>query len=126
MHSMDLNETPAHVVIACADIMTGSNISASSQIEHVVARSESAVLGMLDRSSKFQVVVVDLQGFPELPKTLRSEHGFVGIIIGFAPHVRTDLLDGARPFVTSLKSRGAIIQRFDEIVSGAMERARHA
>ena len=126
MHSMDLNETPAHVVIACADIMTGSNMSASSQIEHVVARSESAVLGMLDRSSKFQVVVVDLQGFPELPKTLRSEHGFVGIIIGFAPHVRTDLLDGARPFVTSLKSRGAIIQRFDEIVSGAMERARHA
>lgn len=119
---MTEHEVTVPVIVVCADIMTASNIAASSALEPVVVRSAEAAVGVITGLGDDVVVLIDLQEFVDLARDLRDDHNFAGVIIGFAPHVRTDLLDAARPFVTSLKSRGAVVQRLDDVVRSAIAR----
>lgn len=65
-------------------------------------------------------VVVDLTAFPELPAELRSEGSTsTGVVVAFAPHVRVQLLEDARPYVDLVAPRGAVVRS----LSKQLERA---
>lgn len=112
------------IIVACADLMTGTNIAASSQHAPIVMRSDvDVVTAVVERGAQIAAVVIDLQTMGDLAQQLRESCDYHGVIIGFAPHVQVDLLQAARPYVTKLLARGAVIQRFDQVVHDVLTRS---
>ncbi len=112
------------IILACADLMTGTNIAVSSAHGPTVLRTPADVVTAVhDHGASIDAIVIDLQTMGDLARQLREDAGYGGVIIGFAPHVQVEMLQAARPFVNKLQARGAVIQRFDEIVADGMQRA---
>lgn len=64
------------------------------------------------RAAPGAVLVVDLTAFPDLASRVREEFPGAGRIVGFAPHVRTDLLDAARQWCDDVVPRGSMVKHF--------------
>jgi hypothetical protein len=115
----DVHVPSGRVIVACADLMTASNLRAGSQLNPELIRTPDLVVERVAADPLgCRVVVVDLQTMPDLPRMLRNDAAYEGVIVGFAPHVRTDLIHAARPWVTKVVARGAVVQRFDALVTG--------
>lgn len=105
------------ILVACADLMTASRFSANSYAV-MVCRSEARLLENLGgtEDSTIAYVLVDLAGFADLPRKIRDFAGEnAPRIVGFAPHVREDLLGAGREVCDEVVVRGAAVKRFPEL-----------
>lgn len=108
-------QTPlATVILICADLMTSSRIELQRADGIRTMRSIETALAAAGADT---VLLLDLNGFPDGAEQIRSTHGFRGTLIAFAPHVRVDLIEQARPYCTKVVARGAVMQRLDQVIA---------
>jgi hypothetical protein len=101
-------------ILACSDLMTSSRIELQSGVPlRRIARRDAVVEAL--REAPAVAVVVDLTAFPDLPADLRNR-GHEGAIIGFAPHVRTDLIEAAAPHCNQVLPRGAVARKLAQVL----------
>jgi hypothetical protein len=125
------------VVLACRELMVASRLELAAGVEVRRAGDDAAVRERLAQALEEAgpqddgvAVVVDLVGFPELPRTIRSWHDLGGAgavpVVAFAPHVREDLLDAAREHADVVAARGAVVKDLARQVGRAIEVRRNA
>ena len=106
----------ASALVLCADIMTASRFSAPGH-EVTVARSMEQARARL-RASPVAVLVIDLTAFPAGAGDLRESAGGA-TVVGFAPHVREDLLGPAAETCDVVLPRGAVARRLPHLLEQA-------
>ena len=131
------------VIVACADLMTTSRFETSGaevDLQCVrtaaaaltaigVAMAESAAVAVATVTAGAEsggvehhvVVVVDLVTCGDLPQLARERFGAELVVVGFAPHVRVDLLEAARATCTRVLPRGSVVKRFADVVARSLE-----
>jgi hypothetical protein len=62
-------------------------------------------------------LVVDLTAFPELPASIRSQSLPCASIVGFAPHVREELLEAAAATCDEVLARGAVARYVERLAA---------
>jgi hypothetical protein len=100
--------------------MTASRLEGADGLE-VVRCSSVERLEEAFSANPGAVLVVDLTAVPELPEAYAQDDFLTGAIIAFAPHVREDLLDAARPHSDLVVPRGAVVKRLDTVVRRGIE-----
>lgn len=114
------------VLLACSDLMTTSRLAGDGLELRRCGGLDAVVRGLAEHPAA--AVVIDLQSYPDLPRELHelstadpsiSPRG----VVAFAPHVRAELLEAARPWSDVVVSRGAVIKRLAALVDRARARA---
>ncbi len=123
------------VVHLCNDLMLVGKISAWARAHHVSYCNLSSLASLqqwLDEANdhRMSLLLVDLQIQPldipllmELVRTERNGPSKTVILVGYAQHVMTDLLEAARSAeFDRVLTRGQFDRQFADIISGDMER----
>lgn len=113
------------VLLACRDLMTASRLEGADGLDvRRLGSSELVVAAVVEQPEV--VVVVDLTAFAELPAALRAADppACAVPIVAFAPHVRVELLDAARPWSDVVTARGAVVRSLQAQVQRAVARRR--
>jgi hypothetical protein len=87
----------------------------------VVTRDSDQALDAV-RQHPDQPIIVDVAEFPDWPKLLRmreSDEVRPGLVIGYAPPVRQDLLEEAELFCDDVVPRPKILRNLPELLEGA-------
>jgi hypothetical protein len=99
--------------------MTASRIEASGGAAVQTLRSADAVIEAVNAANGPITAVVDLTAIPALPAQLRAGSASQLHVIGFAPHVRVELLDAAADTCDEVLPRGAVARTIARLVEAA-------
>lgn len=104
-----------HIGLACSDLMTASRFDGDPSIKTVPARNAAAIARISEAPDPPRIWLVDLSEFAEDIPSIRTlvPNSY---IIGFAPHVKVDLLEQGRSSCDKVLARGAVVRSFGTIV----------
>ena len=114
----DRQVTAREIIVLTDELMLASRFETSG-VQLRVERDPEAVLDRC-RAGDPVLVVVDLDRFTTIAQQVREAlvaGGVDGYILGFAPHVRADLIRQARDVCDTVVARGAVIRRLQALAA---------
>ena len=107
----------ARIVALVRDLMFGARVRSAAP-GAVVAQRPEPVLEAVGRATMLVLVELEVPGSVELIEGVRARAPDARVV-GFAPHVREELLASARDAGAEVLPRGAFVKRLQELVASA-------
>lgn len=105
------------VVALVRDLMFGARVRGAAPEAVIVQRGDRLAEAVGEGT---RLVIVELEGAGALEAIAAARERARGArVVGFAPHVREDMLESARAAGAEVLSRGAFVKQLPDLVAGA-------